>query len=290
MRNSRLASVVCALVLVTSTVACGASSEEAPPPGSADAAWAETTSTLGVTSWAMVPSDDDSSTLTGFDDAHTVRSQFVLGRGRDDAGNVIVRVRSVIQGPAELEYRALPDQKIEILKDTFRDHPDAKRALSLAEANLGGSGGAAVDGPLVSGSSVHVLDTPLVGNQQQLICKDARGNACQKPPDMGGATGVGAGCVAGAVGLAGAGCLLSGFETIGFGCVVSAVGAAYGAYTCADGLAQRANCTCVTPCAQQCHQTFNRQYACPSNNTASCSNAVANDRVQEASCVRACGG
>lgn len=289
MRDLRLSAVVTALVLSMVGVGCGSSSDDAPAAGPADPAWAETTSTLGVTSWAMVPADDGSFTLTGYDAARAVRSQFILDQGRDAAGNATVRIRSVVQGPAVLEYRALPDQTLAIVKDTFGDHPDARRALELAKANLKAPA-AVADGPLVTAStSVHVLDAPLVGNQQQLICKDSKGNACTKPPDMGGATGVGAGCVAGVVGLAGTSCLLTGVESIGIGCVISAAGALYGAYTCADGLSQRANCTCVTPCAAQCQQTFNRQYMCPSDNTTSCSNAAANDRVQEASCVRACG-
>lgn len=222
--------MVTALVLTTVGVACGSSADDAPAAGSADAAWSDTTSTLGVTSWARVPSDDDSTTITGYDAAHAVRSQFVIDRRQDAAGNATVRIRSVVQGPAVLEYRALPDQKIAILQDTFHDQPQAQRALSLAEANLKVRA-AAADGALVtaSTSSLHVLDAPLIGNQEQLICKDSRGSACTKPPDMGGATGVGAGCVAGAVGLAGTGCLLTGVETIGIGCVFSVAGALYGA-------------------------------------------------------------
>ena len=253
--------MVTALVLTTVGVACGSSADDAPAAGSADAAWSDTTSTLGVTSWARVPSDDDSTTITGYDAAHAVRSQFVIDRRQDAAGNATVRIRSVVQGPAVLEYRALPDQKIAILQDTFHDQPQAQRALSLAEANL-----------------------------------KVRAAA---------ADGVGAGCVAGAVGLAGTGCLLTGsactkppdmggatFESLQINCSWLPISGA--SSTCSDDVeavtsAPSANCKCVTPCAQQCQQRFNREYACPANDTTSCSNAAASDRAQEASCVSACG-
>jgi hypothetical protein len=286
MRVLRFGSVMTALGMLFVGVGCGSSSDETSAPASTDAAWSDTTSTLGVTNWALVPSEtgDDSATLTGYGDARDVRSQFIVDRTKDGAGNVAVRIRSVVQGPAVLEYRGLPDDKIAVLQNTFPDHPDAQRALALASANL-----KLPDGPLVTSKSLHVLDNaPLVGNQQQLICKDTRGNACTKPPDMGGVTGVAAGCVAGVVGLAGTSCLLSGIETIGIGCVVSAAGALYGAYTCYDGVSQRANCTCVTPCAAQCQQTYNRQYMCAPNSR-SCADSVAQDRRDEGTCVRGCG-
>jgi hypothetical protein len=280
----RLGSVMTALIVGLVGVGCGSSSDDAPAP--ADGAWKDTTSTLGVTNWALVPSETgaDSATLTGYDDARETRSQFVLDRGTDAAGNVTVRIRSIVQGPAVLEYRGLPDNQIQILQNTFPAHADALRALALAAAQV-----KLPDGALVTTTSLRALDNapPLVGNQQQLICKDTRGNACTKPPDMGGVTGVGASCVAGVVGLAGTSCLLSGVETIGVGCVVSALGAAYGAYTCYDGVAQRANCTCVTPCAAQCQQTYNRQYMCAPNSR-SCSDAVAQDRRDESACVGRC--
>jgi hypothetical protein len=290
MRSSlRLGSLATALILATLGVACAPSADE-EPAASVDPAWKDTTETLGVTSWALVPSEDgESTTLTGYDDAHAVRSQFIVDRTQDAEGNVAVRIRSTVQGPAVMEFRTLPDKSIGMIQNTFKDHPDADRALSLAAANLNVPQQAPA-GPLTT-SSLHVLDNgPLIGNQQQLICKDSKGNACQKPPDMGGVTGVGAGCVAGVVGLAGTACLLSGLETIGIGCVVSAAGALYGAYTCYDGLSQRANCSCETPCAAQCHQTYNRQYMCPQNNSRSCSDAVAEDRRQESACVSRCGG
>ena len=290
MRGFRFGSVVTAFVVATVGVGCSSSSEDASAPASADASWSDTTSTLGVTYWASAPGEDaadGSATLTGYDDAHEVRSQFVVDQTRDAAGNTAVRIRSLVQGPAVLEFRALPDQRIAILQDTFRDHPDARQALSLAGANLkaqaGTSGGSLVD---TSSRALHVLDSPpLVGNQQQLICKDERGNACEKPP---GAADTVRDCVIGGGGFVGLGCLTTGAETIGIGCVVSALAAVGGGLICANDVAQRSSCTCVTPCAAQCQQTFNRQYACPSNNTTSCSNAVANDRAQEASCVRGC--
>jgi hypothetical protein len=285
MRVLRLGSVMTALVTVLVGVGCGSSSDDTPAP--ANGAWSDTTSTLGVTQWAMVPSEtgEDSATLTGYGDTRDVRSQIVVERAKDAAGNVTVRIRSVIQGPAVLEYRGLPDDNIEILQNTFPSHPDAKRALELASASLSTK---TPDGPLVATQSLGPRDNgPLVGNQQQLICKDSKGNACQKPPDLGGVTGVAASCVAGVVGLAGTACLLSGVETIGIGCVISALGAAYGAYQCYDGVSQRANCTCVTPCAAQCQQKYNRQYMCAPNSRA-CSDAVARDRRDEAACVRAC--
>lgn len=276
-----------ALVVVLVGAGCGSSSDDASTPASADAAWSDTKSTLGVSNWALVASDtgDDSATLTGYGDAREVRSQFIVDRTQDAAGNMAVRIRSVVQGPAVLEYRGLPDNKIAILQNTFPDHPDAQRALTLASGHL-----KVPDGPLVKSQSLHVLDNapPLVGNQQQLICKDTRGNACTKPPDMGGVTGVAASCVAGVVGLAGTSCLLTGIETIGVGCVISALGAAYGAYTCYDGVSQRANCTCVTPCAAQCQRTYNRQYMCAPNSRV-CADAVSKDRRDEAACVGACG-
>ena len=287
MRTLRLGTVLTALVVVLVGVGCGSSSDDTSEAASADGAWADTKSTLGVTSWALVASDtgDDSATLTGYGDAREVRSQFIVDRTKDAAGNVAVRIRSIVQGPAVLEYRGLPDDKIAILQNTFPDHPDAQRALALASANL-----KVPDGALVTPQSLHVLDNaaPLVGNQQELICKDTRGAACTKPPDMGGVTGVAASCVAGVAGIAGTTCLLSGLETIGVGCVISAAGALYGAYTCYDGVSQRANCTCVTPCAARCQQTYNRQYMCAPNSRA-CSDAVANDRRDEAACVGACG-
>jgi hypothetical protein len=293
----RFASVVTALVVATVGVACGSSSDNASAsasaPVSADAAWSDTTSTLGVTSWASTSSQDaadDSAELTGYDDAHGVRSQFVFDKTRDAAGNVAVRIRSLVQGPAVLQFRALPDQRIEVLEDTFRDHPDARKALLLAAANMKAQPQAGTsDGSLVKSSSqgLHVLDNaPLVGNQQQLICKDAQGRACERPPGLADTV---RDCVVGAGGFAGVGCLVSGAETVGAGCVISAIAAVGGGLICANDVAQRSSCTCVTPCAAQCAQTFNRQYACPSNNTTSCSNAVANDRAQEASCVRGCG-
>jgi hypothetical protein len=288
MRILRFGSVMTALVVVFVGVGCSSSSDDTSAPGPADKVWSDTKATLGVTDWALVASDngDESSTLTGYGDAREVRSQFIVERTKDADGNVAVRIRSVVQGPAVLEYRGLPDDKILILQNTFPDHPDAQRALALASANM-----KLPDGALVNTKSLRALDNaaPLVGNQQQLICKDTRGNACTKPPDMGGVTGVAAGCVAGVVGLAGTSCLLSGLETIGIGCVVSAAGALYGAYTCYDGVSQRANCTCVTPCAAQCQQTYNRQYMCAPNSRA-CSDAVARDRRDEAACVSGCGG
>ncbi|MBS2017090.1 MAG: hypothetical protein JST00_29660 [Deltaproteobacteria bacterium] len=287
MRALGIGSVVTALTLVLVGVGCGSSADDTSSDAK-DPKWSDTTSTLGVTSWAMVPSESDgeSATLTGYDDSREVRSQFTVERGKDAAGNVTVRIRSVIQGPAVLEYRGLPDNKIAVLQNTFPEHPEAKRALELASSHLGTP---AASGPLVT-QSVRTLDNsgPLVGNQQQLICKDSRGNACEKPPELGGATGVAASCVAGVVGLAGTSCLLSGVETIGVGCVVSALGAAYGAYQCYDGVSQRANCTCVTPCAARCQQTYNRQYMCAPNSRA-CADAVAQDRRDEAACVRGCG-
>jgi hypothetical protein len=285
----RFGSVVTALVVATVGVACSAPSDDAP---AADAAWSDTTSALRVTRWAATPAEDsadDSATLTGYDDAHEVRSQFIVDHTKDAAGNTATRIRSLVQGPAVLEFRALPDQSIAILEDTFRDHPDARKALSLAGVNLKALAGTS-DGSLVKSSfqALHVLDNaPLVGNQEQLICKDAQGKACEKPP---GAADTVRDCVIGAGGLVGVGCLVSGVETVGAGCVISAVAAVGGGLICANDVSQRSSCTCVTPCAAQCQQTFNRQYACPSNNTASCSNAAANDRVQEASCVRGCGG
>lgn len=288
----RFGSVATAMILATLGVACGAAEEKSAPP--ADPAWAETTSTLGVTRWALGPSEgaDESATLTGYDDAQQVRSQFIVDRTRDAEGNVAVRIRSIVQGPAVLEYRVLPDKSIGVLQNTFRDHPEVDRALSLAAANLRVPAPAPA-GPLTTSSArgIHVLDThqPLIGNQQQLICRDAQGRACEKPPELGGVTGVGASCVAGIVGLAGTACLLSGLETIGAGCVISALGAAYGAYQCYDGVSQRANCSCVTPCAEQCRITYDRQYMCPQDDSRSCSDAVAEDRRQEAACVSACG-
>ena len=276
-----------ALVVVLVGVGCGSSPDDTSTPATADGAWSDTKSTLGVTNWALVASDtgDDSAILTGYGDAREIRSQFIVERVKDAAGNVSVRIRSVVQGPAVLEFRGLPDDKIAILQNTFPEHPEAQRALALASANL-----KLPDGALVTSQSLHALDNapPLVGNQQQLICKDSRGNACTKPPDMGGVTGVGASCVAGVVGLAGTGCLLSGLETIGAGCVVAAAGGLYGAYTCYDGVSQRANCTCVTPCAARCQQTYDRQYMCAPNSRV-CSDAVSRDRRDEAACVGACG-
>ena len=73
MRDLRFGSLVTALVVATVGVACSSSSDDASAPASADAAWSDTTSTLGVTSWAMVPSGDDSSTLTGYDDESAPR-------------------------------------------------------------------------------------------------------------------------------------------------------------------------------------------------------------------------
>ena len=285
---------VTALVVATVGVGCSSSSDDAPAPAraSADASWSDTKSTLGVTYWASVPSQDaadDGATLTGYDDAHAVRAQFVFDHTRDADGNTAVRIRSLVQGPALLEFRALPDQRIEILADTFRDHADARQALSLATANMKPQAGTS-DGSLVKSTSqgLHVLDTaPLVGNQEQLICTDARGRACEKPP---GAVDTVRDCVIGAGGLVGVACLVSGVETVGVGCVVGAIAAVGGGLICANDVSQRSSCTCVTPCAAQCQQTFNRQYACPSNNTTSCSNAAANDRIQEASCVRGCSG
>lgn len=293
MATFRSGSVVTAWVVASVGVACSSPSDDASAsaPASADASWSDTRATLGVTSWASTPSQDaadDSAKLTGYDDAHVVRSQFVFDHTRDAAGNTAVRIRSLVQGPAVLEFRALPDQRIEILEDTFRDHPDARQALSLATANMKTQAGTS-DGSLVKSSSqgLHVLDNaPLVGNQEQLICTDARGRACEKPP---GAVDTVRDCIIGAGGLVGVGCLVSGVETIGAGCVVSALAAVGGGLICAHDVSQRSSCTCVTPCAAQCQQTFNRQYACPSNHTTSCSNAAANDRIQEASCVRGCG-
>jgi len=287
MRALRLGSVVTAMVAVLVGVGCGSAAEEKSDAPSGDAAWSDTTSTLGVTSWALVPSEDgsDDASFTGYDDKGGVRSKFTVERAKDGAGNLTVRIRSLVQGPAVLEYRGLPDDKIELLQNTFPQHPDAKRALELASANL--QIPAKPDGALVTQSLRPLDNGPLVGNQQQLICKDSRGNACQKPPDVGGVTGVGATCVAGVLGLAGSACLLSGVETIGVGCVISALGAAYGAYSCYDGVSQRANCTCVTPCAAQCQQTYNRQYMCAPNSRA-CADAVARDRRDEAACVSRC--
>lgn len=288
MRALRVGSVMTAAVAMLIGVGCGSAADETREPASDDAAWSETTSTLGVTSWALVPSEGggDDAAFTGYDDKGAVRSKFIVERAKDDAGNVTVRIRSLVQGPAVLEYRGLPDDKIQILQNSFPQHPDAKRALELASANLHIP--TKPDGALVT-QSVRPMDNgPLVGNQQQLICKDTRGNACQKPPDMGGVTGVGATCVAGVLGLAGSACLLSGLETVGAGCVISALGAAYGAYSCYDGVSQRANCTCVTPCAAQCQQTYNRQYMCAPNSR-SCADAVAQDRRDEAACVSRCG-
>jgi hypothetical protein len=291
MRDFRFGSVVTALVVATVGVACSSSSDDASAPAPADPSWSDTKSTLGVTYWASSPSQDaadDSAQLTGYDDAHAVRSQFVLDHTKDAAGNTTVRIRSLVQGPAVLEFRALPDQRIEVLQDTFRDQPDARKAFSLAVANMKAQAGTP-GGALVKSSSegLHLLDNaPLVGNQQQLICKDAKGKACEKPP---GAADTIRDCVIGAGGFAGVGCLLTGGETIGAGCVIAAIAAVGGGLICANDVAQRSSCTCVTPCAAQCQQTFNRQYVCPSNNTSSCSNAAANDRVQEAACVRSCG-
>lgn len=301
MPSLRFGSVVTALVLATVGVGCSSSSDDAsastptpasaPAPASADASWSDAKSTLGVTYWASTPSEDaatDGAQLTGYDDAHAVRSQFVLEQLRDADGNIAVRIRSLVQGPAVLEFRALPDQRVEILVDTFRDHPDAQKALSLAAANLKPPAVAA-DGSLVTSSldGLHVLDNapPLVGNQEQLICTDSRGRACEKPP---GAADTIRDCVIGAGGFAGVGCLTTGAETVGAGCIISAVAAVGGGLICANDVAQGISCSCVTPCAAQCQQRFNRQYACPSNNTTSCSNAVANDRAQEASCVSGC--
>ena len=289
MRDFRFGSVVTAFVVATVGVACSSPSEDAS--ASADASWSDTKATLGVTSWASTPSQDtadDSAVLTGYDDAHQVRSQFVFDHTRDAAGNTAVRIRSLVQGPAVLEFRALPDQRIAILTDTFRDHADARQALSLATANMKAEA-ATSEGALVTSSSqgLHVLDNaPLIGNQEQLICTDARGRACEKPP---GAADTIRDCVLGAGGLVGVACLVSGAETVGVGCVVGAIVAVGGGLICASDVSQRSSCSCVTPCAAQCQQTFNRQYACPSNNTTSCSNAAANDRIQEASCVRGCG-
>jgi hypothetical protein len=275
-------------------VGCGSSSDDASASaaaaGSGEAAWSETTKTLGVTHWALTPSQDagdDSAWLTGYDDAQAIRSQFVVDHTRDDAGNTAVRIRSLVQGPAVLEFRALPDQTIEILQDTFKDHPDAKNAFSLASTDLKPLAGAPADSSLVKSSlgGVHVLDTPmLVGNQEQLICTDSQGKACEKPPS--GSDTV-RDCVLGGAGLVGVACLVSGAETIGVGCVVGAVVAVGGGLVCANDVGQRSSCTCVTPCAAQCHQTYNRQYMCAPNSSA-CSSAVANDRAQEASCVSGC--
>jgi len=294
MPSFRFGSVVTALVVATACVACSSSSDDAsasaPAPGSEDAAWSDTTKTLGVTHWALIPSQDpadQSAQLTGYDDAQVVRSQFVVDHTRDAAGNDAVRIRSLVQGPAVLEFRALPNQQIEILQDTFKDHPDAKTAFSLASTNLKPLSGA-TDGSLVKSSvqGLHVLDTPpLVGNQEQLICKDAQGNACEKPPS--GSDTV-RDCVLGGAGLVGVACLVTGAETIGVGCVVGAVVAVGGGLVCASDVSQRSSCSCQTPCAAQCHQTFNRTYMCAPNSSA-CSNAVANDRAQEASCVTGCG-
>lgn len=291
MRDFRFGSVVTALVFATVGVACSSSSDDASAPVAADASWSDTTSKLGVTYWASTPSPGaaaDSAQLTGYDAANEVRSQFVVDQTRDAAGNTAVRIRSLIQGPAVLEFRALPDQSIAIIQDTFRDHPDARRAFSLAAANLKAQAGTP-GGSLVKSSSqgLHLLDNaPLVGNQQQLICKDAKGKACEAPPS---AFDTVRDCVVGAGGFAGVGCLVSGAETVGVGCVISAVAAVGGGLICASDVAQRSSCTCETPCAAQCHQTFDRQYACGSNNTAPCRNAAANDRAQEASCVKGCG-
>ena len=286
MGKIRIGTRVAAAVVAAVAVACGASTDDAAQPSTGPSAtWSDTTSTLGVTRWAMVPSDDDSgATLTGYDDAGKVRAQLVLDRTEDAEGNSAVRIRSVVQGPAVLEYRVLPDERIVLLQDTFRDHEDARRAYELGSAQLKVPGSGAL-----TTRSLHFLDTaPLVGNQEQLICKDTKGNACTKPPDMGGATGVAGGCLAAAYGLTGFGCALTGPESFGAGCVVSAGFAAYGLYTCYDGLKQRANCKCVTPCADQCKKKFNRQYMC-AKGSSSCSIAVANDRAGEASCVKGCG-
>lgn len=285
MGKIRLRSVLAVASLASVAIACGASPDDAPLASSTSASWSDARSTLGVTSWALVPSDDDGgATLTGHDDAGDVRAQFLLDRTVDAEGSSAVRIRSVVQGPAVLEYRVLPDRSIVLLQDTFRDHEDAKRAYELASAQLK----VPVDEALTTRSLDFLDSAPLVGNQEQLICKDAKGNACTKPPDLGGVTGVAGGCLAAAYGLTGFGCALTGPESLGVGCVVSAGFAAYGLYTCYDGLQQRASCTCVTPCADRCKKKFNRQYMC-AKGSSSCSTAVANDRAEEASCVKGCG-
>jgi hypothetical protein len=273
------------VVIVATLCGVACSSASSAPE---DPAWKDTESALGVTNWVA----DENGVLTGYDDAHVVRAQFAVEQDQDAEGSTVVRIKSLVQGPAVMRFGALPDGRLSLLEDTFRDHPDAQKALSLAGANIKAMQAAASDPTLVHTSSLHVLENgsssgQLVGNQQQLICKDSRGRACEAPPSAGGTV---LDCALTAAGIAGSGCLLTGAETLGAGCVIAAIGTGIGGLICAHDVAQRATCSCETPCAAQCHQTYNRQYMCSQQNPTPCTSAAQNDRRQEAQCVSGCGG
>ena len=204
-----------AVVVVLGCAACGSSSDDAAVQAKAasDGAWSESATALGVASWGSSVEEDQGLALTGYDDAHAVRARFLVARTRHASGNAAVRVTSTIQGPAVLEFRPLADGRIAVIQDTFPDHPDASRALDLAATNLQSSAAASGASLVNPGPrALHVLDTPLIGNQEQLVCVDEMNKPCEKPPSTGDTV---RDCALGAAGLGGLACVGGGAESSG---------------------------------------------------------------------------
>jgi hypothetical protein len=242
----------------------------------------ETTAALGVAYWVTSEGDDGTISLVGYDATKAVRAQLDTVRIVDENGVASVQIKDAMHGPAEMVFRPGEAETAVITKNTFRDHADAQKTLERASADVKAT--APSDGPLIT-NSLRPLETPLVGNQVQLICLDQRGRACTAPPSVGATT---RDCVLAAIGVGGLGCLVTGPETVGVGCIITAGAAAYGVYQCVDAVGQRSTCSCQTPCEAQCARQYNRQYACSQQNPRPCSDAVAADRAAERACKSAC--